>query len=365
MKGEILIIAWIAVVALVGSQVNYKRTEFVNGSAVVRCVPLFAIIAFLPVILWAGFRPRYGFADTSAYVTMYLNLPEDFNGLREYLATIDKDKGFYLLSGIIKMIFGSNYRPFLLISAVFQGACIIKFYRNYSPDYIMSIFLFIISADYYAWMMNGIRQFLAVTIIYFAISLLVRKKYILFCVVVLIAATVHQTAIIMIPIALIVQGKPWNKKTLLMIAMALLAVFFTNQFTSLLNTALEDTAYSANATEMAGQAGVNPLRVAVYAVPAALAFVGRKKLDKENNQVINISVNMSIITLALYLIAMVTSGIMMGRLPIYTSLFNYILLPYEIEHIFDNKSRLFLRVALVLLYMAYYYYLMHFAYGRI
>lgn len=365
MSGEVLIVLWIALIAFIAGHGRYQREELIDGDIVVRYSHKFAVIAFLPVILWAGFRSKSGYADTSAYVTIYSNLPQTLSELRIYLSSLEKDVGFYVFGGIIKIIFGENFRPFLLIIAVIQGVGVIRFYRRYSSDYVMSIFLFIISAEYLAWMMNGIRQFLAVTIIYFAIPWLLKKRYTLFILVVFLASTVHQSALIMIPIAFVVQGRPWNMKTLIFIGMALVALFFTNQFTGFLDTALENTVYSANLLEMEDQAGVNPLRVGVYSIPALLAFIGKKQIAEEENQLMNISVNMSIITMALYLIAMATSGIMMGRLPIYTSMFNYVLLPYEINHIFNERSARLVKVGMVILYLGYYYYLMHFAYGRI
>ena len=49
---------------------------------------------------------------------------------------------------------------------------------------------------------------------------------------------------------------------------------------------------------------------------------------------------MGIISTALYLVSMVTSGIFMGRLPIYCSLYaNGILLPWELKHVFGRQMR--------------------------
>ena len=50
---------------------------------------------------------------------------------------------------------------------------------------------------------------------------------------------------------------------------------------------------------------------------------------------------MSIISTALYLVSMVTSGIFMGRLPIYCSLYaNGILLPWELKHVYGKSIRM-------------------------
>ena len=365
MSKEILVIFWIGLMAFWGTQNSVKRIEYEGNREVVRYLPWFSILVLLPLIIWAGFRTGQGYADTNAYIFMYNNLPDNIPELRTYLSGMEKDVGFYAFAGMIKLIFGKSYRPFLLIIAVIQGSSLIYFYRKYSESYVLSIALFTMAGEYLGWMMNGIRQFLAVTIIYFAIPWLMEKKYVRFILIVLLAATIHQTALIMIPIVFIVQGKPWNKKTLFIIGIALITLFATNQFTDILDVALEDTVYSANLSEMATQSGTNPLRVAVYSVPALISLVGRKQIEAKNNRIINVAVNMSIITMALSIIGMMTRGVMLGRLPIYTGLFNYVLLPYEINHIFNEESAKVLRIVMIVLYLGFYYYLMHFAYGRI
>lgn len=365
MSKEILIIIWMGIMGVLSTQNQFKRIEFEEDKKVIRYSMGFALVVMLPLILWAGFREGAGYADTNAYIASYKMLPNNMNELKNYLGNFDKDVGFYFFMGIIKQIFGTSYRPFLLIVAIIQGMSLVKFYRKYSENYVLSIYLFIMAGEGLAWMMNGIRQFLAISIIYFAIPWLIKKKYVRFVLIVLLAATVHQTAVVMIPIAFVVQGKPWNKRTLFVLGIALLALFATSQFTNLLNETVESTVYAANLTEMSTQEGMNPLRMLVYSVPALIAVVGRKQIENENSLILNISVNMSIITMALSIMAMMTSGIMIGRLPIYTGLFNYILLPYEIECIFECRTARLLKVLMVIMYLLYYYYLMHFAYGRI
>ena len=68
---------------------------------------------------------------------------------------------------------------------------------------------------------------------------------------------------------------------------------------------------------------------------------------------------MSIISTGLYIISMFTSGIFIGRLPIYFSLYNYILLPWEIENLFTQRSKKIIYIGLIACYIVFYYYQMH------
>ena len=61
---------------------------------------------------------------------------------------------------------------------------------------------------------------------------------------------------------------------------------------------------------------------------------------------------------------MFTSAIMIGRLPIYFSLYNYILLPWEITHIFTRRSARVITWAMVGFYLLYNYYQVAVAYGQ-
>ncbi|EGC75219.1 hypothetical protein HMPREF0490_01109 [Lachnospiraceae bacterium 6_1_37FAA] len=184
------------------------------------------------------------------------------------------------------------------------------------------------------------------------------KKYVALIVIILLATTVHSSAFIMLPIIFVVQGKPWNKKTLLFIAITVVMMYLFSRYTGILDSMLVNTEYAGvmqNAAEL-GDDGVNPMRVLVNSVPAILAWVGRKSIDRDNDLVINLCVNMSIITTCIYLIAMVTSGIMLGRLPIYTSLYSFILLPYIIKRIFTVTSYKLVYIFMIVLYFAYYLY---------
>ena len=112
--------------------------------------------------------------------------------------------------------------------------------------------------------------------------------------------------------------------------------------------------------------GMNPIRALVYSIPMILSLVGYKIIRKEDDALINICVNMSILTSALSIIAVLTSGIFIGRLIIDTAVYStLILLPWEIDNLFTEDSKLLMRILLVVGYLAFFYYQMHFAWGLI
>ena len=355
----ILIFVWLGFCAIIAEKSSVIKTEVVCGGTVERFPWWFAFVAFVPVIWMAGHRGNVG--DTGAYLSGFLNMPDSFAGIPAYAETQAKDPGFYVFSAILKQFIGNHSVRYFTVIAAIQGIILLTVYRKYSSAYIVSLFLFLASTDYISWMYNGIRQFMAVTIIFGGTSLMLRNKYVSLILVILLASLFHQSALIMIPIVLIAQGKAWNTRTLLFIAIIIIAVLFVGRFTSLLDAVLEETQYASVVSDYTSwnDDGTNPIRVLVYSLPAILAFLGRKRIMYEDDQLINLCTNFSLVTAGLYLVSMFTSGIFLGRLPIYTSLYSYILLPWEIENLFIRESKRLMYVAMIVGYLGFYYYQMH------
>ena len=109
--------------------------------------------------------------------------------------------------------------------------------------------------------------------------------------------------------------------------------------------------------------GTNIIRVLVYSVPALLSLLGLNQVRAANSPIINLSVNCSIVTMALYLVSMVTSGIYIGRLPIYTTLQGYIAVPWLIENIFTKESAKIIRILMIGSFCMFFYYQMFIAWN--
>lgn len=360
----VLILVWVGIVAFFAKRVQVNKKILVEGVEEERVTWLFAFIAFLPVILIATFRPL-DFGDSGVYEMKFLRAPTSFEGIPDYLDSQTKDRGFYLFLCLIKILITKDPRIFFLILASIQGIIILSFYRLYSTDFSYSFFLFIASADYISWMFNGARQFTAAIIIIAAAQLLIKKKYVPLILIILFASTFHQSALMMLPMIFIVQGEAFNKKTLFFIALVILAILFVGNFTSFLDESLQETQYSNVVKEYTafGDNGTHPLRVLVYSVPTLIAIYGRKKLREQNSRLLNICINMSLISTGLYAVSMFTSGLFLGRLPLYFSLYNYILLPWEIKLIFNENTQKTLNLAAIVFYLAFYVFQVHFTWG--
>ena len=343
----------------------HKETVLVCGKPQKRWGWLPALGLMFPYWMWAMNRSWFG--DTETYRKTFLAMPSSLGQLGEYLTANTKDQGFSVFSILLKTVIGNSDLLYFGIIAAIQVVCMVAVFRKYSPNYWVSIFLFIMSTDYLSWMQNGMRQFLAVTLIFAGFTLLLEKRYVLLSLLILLASTIHGSALMMLPIVFIVQGKALNKKTVFTVLLMLVIVLSIDKFTPFLGELLADTQYN----DMLGNEiwavddGTNILRVLVYSVPALMAIVGKKYLDHANDPVMNICANCSLITMGLYLIASVSSGIYIGRLPIYTTLMGYMLVPWLIQKMFTPQSARAVNLAMVGAYFVFFYYQMHLTWGLI
>lgn len=359
MSEYILVLLWLGIAAVISSVIGQQSVVNICGKYEKRYSLIWAVVVMLPIIWWAGNRDAV--ADTGVYIRQFNSMPNTVQELSIYVETVTKDKWFFYLSALIHVFVTNDTVIHFLILAVIQGGILVWVYRKYSTDYVLSIFLFIVSTDYISWMYNGIRQFTAVVITFLGIGLILKKKYVLSVLLILLASQFHQSALLMIPFIFLSQGKAWNKKTVLFLVIIIVAVAGAGNFTGLLDQMLADTQYQNVVTDWttSNDDGTNILRVLVYSVPAILSFWGRRIIQEEDNPVINLCTNMSITAAGFYVLSAFTSGIFMGRLPIYFSLYNYILLPWEVEHLFREDESKFIKGCMIVAYLLFYYYSMH------
>ena len=335
-----------------------KKTQYISGQYLQRWHWVSVIMLVLPYILWAGYRTN--FIDTITYFQTFHMVHSSISQIPAYLEAYDKDQGFSVLMIVLKSLGVRSYHTFFMLIAAFQMFCLVYTFRKYSENFWISMFLFVVSTDYLSWMHNGIRQFIAVGMTFAAFGMLVRKKYIAFTLVVLLASTIHGSALLMIPFAYVMTGPAMNRKTLLMIAGVALMIPFIDRLMPLLEDFLMDTQYDDVMTNgiWENDDGTNLIRVIVYSVPALVALLGRRYIQNNRDPAVNMCINAAMITVAMYLVSSVTSGIYIGRIPIYTTLHGYMVLPWLIDQIFEKRSARLIKFLMVTFYVAFYYYQM-------
>lgn len=355
------VIVWVAIVAFLADMFGGKKFETNFGVIEEHYKWFSAILMIIPALYYAATRTNVG--DTSAYQATFSNIIPSINYIKEIMMADGKDKGFTIFSTFIKFFIGNQPIIYFFIISFICLIALVYVYRKYSTSYAISLFLFFASTDYIEWICNGMRQFIAVAILFGCIGYILKKKYANMIIIIFIMSTIHATALIMLPVIFVCQGEAWNRYTLLFIILILVAIYYINGFTSILEELLSTTQYKDVVQQFAKDDGINILRVLVYAMPTIISLIFKKRLKKVATPLNNLCINMSILSTGFYVLGVFTSGIYVGRIPIYFSLYNYILLPWELNNIFEIKSRRFIYMVMIIFYLLFYYYQVFIAWG--
>lgn len=344
------------------------KQRVVNGASVSKnnnyTNLVFAVLIFALPIFFIGFRTNV--ADTLGYINSFLAQKTVFPDLSNGIFA-SRGIGWDIYAWFIKKFITNDPYVFLFITAIIQAGALIKFYYNYSTNYPYSVLLFFLSCSF-TMMINGLRQMLATCLILYFSRYIFEKKYVRFLFVVFLAMTVHLSAIVWVLFVFIVQGKPGNIKTIIFGIIVIFAVVFTDQFTSILSDAISDTSYAGYTNQFQKDDGSNIFHTLIAIVPLVVAFIGRDKLKGLNDKITYILLNIAIVNVFFNLLANFTSGILMGRLTGYFSLFIYALFPRMFDQLFNEKIQheLYLWCAIGhLAYFLYYLFSQHIVYNSI
>lgn len=299
----------------------------------------FIYITAISLIIVSGFRYRVG-TDYMAYHKGYLSAPTE--PLQDA-----KDVGFLLLNKLLNYISG-NPQMIFFVTSIIINVCVILFLYKNSKKFSLSIYFYIVTFTYYS-SMNGVRQFLATSIILLAYRYLVNRNFIKYSIYVLIASTIHGSALIMIPIYFLVNQKIFSIKNLIIIATAIFAyIFFQPVFSWLINSVERFSEYN-DYLFVEGQ-GVNILRVLVLLAPliAILVFINKKNMEVDKN--LQITINLCLIGLLFMILA--CRHMFIARFCIFFE-FYYLLLIPRLCIMFDKKSNRITTFFLITLYFVY------------
>ncbi len=372
------VLLWVFFVGL--CQPNKNNPLLSNNAVGAQASWKLAIALMLPVTLFAAVR--FAPIDTQNYIRMYRDIPMDMTIFEDWLKEAYTDSQlFYGIEMWFKNTFHGDYVGWFAVVAVLQGCAVMLTLKKYSVNMAMSVYIFMASTMF-TWMYNGVRQF-AVVVILFALSeCIVKNRWYIYISVVLLLGGVapicelfgwqeppwylqgmHQSALMMIPIFFFVQGKAWNWKMLLFIA-AFVVMIWTGGLDVFLESATETTAYAVDLQYVEEDTGAHPLRAVVPLVPVIMSLIKLKEIREDETvpKIISVSINMSVITVALYIASVFTSGIYVGRLPIYTEVYNLILIPWLIQNMY-KKNQQFLTYGVYGAYLLWFMYQMLIAWG--
>ena len=300
-----------------------------------------AFFVILCLVLVSGLRNNIG--DTFFYMHAYSITDFDWNFILS-----NKDIGFGLLQMLLQQ-FSEDPQLLIFVTAFITNLLIVLVLYKYSRLVELSLYVYI-TGGMHLVSMNGLRQFLAGAIIFAGTKYIFEGNWKKFVVLVLFASTIHQSALIFIPIYFLIKGKAWSKTTFILLISSVFVVIGFNQFSGALFAAIEDTQYG-NYSEFK-EGGTNIIRVIVYAIPIILAYFGREKL-RELFPKSDAIVNLSILGLVFMIISL--QNWIFARFMIYFGLYQLILISW-VTKLFTDKNQKFVYYMILVCYFLYYFY---------
>lgn len=313
---------------------NVKNALKKNGS-----VALMYTILLLILILFSGLRTTYN--DTETYMGAYKLLDVSQINIK---TLFEPYGGFMIFQALLKKYISEDPQILILVSSVFENIMFVNFYSKYSKNFGLTIFCHFILGTY-VFSMGGIKQTMAMCFSLFAIDNLIQKKYWKFIMWLIVAMLFHPYIICILIIPLF-RGSVWDRK---LIFFMFISIFMILNLETLLNfagmigkdyTIQEMTAFT-----------VNPLRVLVECVPVLFSWACRRKLRKENNQLILMGINMMIINAFMISMGLFLQPIYFARIGMYFSVLNAIVVPAMLNIMYKNSVN---RKANLLLYYTFF-----------
>jgi len=327
----------------------------------------FVIIAFGTLILFAGLRSTSTGADLFHYIPNFEMIANtSWSDLSRFVGNKAYDYGFVVL---LKLLGTISNKPqfFVFITSLLTYGSVGRYIYKYSEDAALETFLFVTTFIYFMYM-TMIAEAIAIAIILFGLDYLQKKRYVVFSLFVLLAATMHSSAIICLGFIPLYNAKQ-NKKNIALATLATLMVFlgFDYILDFSLKNILPSYAWYQNSRWASGSGSslFYTLLLVFYSSILILSYFGANKLTKSASESVssnkgimgsklsgNFLVYMALIALLCRILKYRMSVI--ERFAYYVYLFAHTLFSYMILVTFKNKTRFIVKSVVYIIFSIFY-----------
>lgn len=311
----------------------------------------FMLIILFIFVFVSGLQSGYG--DTTNYRMQFTNLDMTFS---ESLSSAWNNKSpfFTMFMAFIKT-FTDDSQWLLLIVALLANFFVWDIMRKYSYSIPIACYYYICSG-LFLWSMNGIRQCLVATFLFFCQKLILDGKFIKWILLLVFCYFFHTSAIFMIPVYFLFRGKPWTKKTYIFVGLILIIGVFYSRFSNAFFDAAEGTRFGEYESQVGEILSTGIPRIAFMMIPAILSFIFKDMIEQENSPMLNMAVNASILSAGIYILAGIGAGNLIGRIAFYSDLYVYIILvPYLLKKLNNTQYKIVVDLYIVVTAVFYLY----------
>ena len=195
---------------------------------------LHVTLVVLCLVTVAGLQKNIG--DTYFYmhsfkITEFTWQDIDFSG----------DFGFNIYQLLLQEL-SNDPQILIFATALITNLLIIIVLYKYSRMFEIAVYVYI-AAGMFTTSMNGIRQYLAAAIVFLSTKHLLNGDFKKFALIILLASTVHKSALVLLPIYFVVRREAWTKVTFILLTLSIFIVMGFNVFSDMLFSALDKTQY--------------------------------------------------------------------------------------------------------------------------
>ena len=293
--------------------------------------------------LVAGLRATSVGIDTKTYSSIFTNIS---NGNISHIYGIEK--GFIYICGLLLRFWSSNQFLLFLFGLVSYALCIFRFWRD--REYIAFswgvIFYYVL---FFAFSLNGLRQFVAASIVFFATGFIKEGKYTKFIIAILIATQFHLSAIVGLAYLLfdVLFLKYYNKKRkfAIFLATGVIGLFLISILSNIVSRYLN---YFDTRTESFGI-----MLFVKIALLLASCIIIEKAQDTDEQYFCRS--NRFYYLIGLLLTALSYVYLYAGRIGIYFYLFEGIYIGYLLKRKMRSQFDLLLKCAYIMILLYYIY----------
>ncbi|GAA4785388.1 EpsG family protein [Olivibacter ginsenosidimutans] len=266
---------------------------------------------YLVLLFFAGFRYQIG-NDYDSYVQIYGEIAAT-GPFSTYV-----EPGFGLICYALNQLGFAYQSMFFLFAAI---TLLLMFHNiiTYAKNPYLALMLFILLPNYYFNLLCVVRQFLAISIVFYGVKYIMNRQFVSFLLTLLVACLFHKTAIILLPFYFIVHVK--QVPVLMVILLALAIIFPLTKILPYISNSLllaDYEQYLNSAPPEFGGGSTLIIRILLFAAVLLLYH----KIKEPRNRII---CNLYLWGVILYYASIGTEAL--SRLSLYLMIFEIIALP--------------------------------------
>lgn len=343
------IIVWVAVAIMCSVAYFCKRFPLRKRGAIGQPLsnPICLILPIVFFVLMDGFRKNVG--DTPYYVLSFEEYMPDHN---EVTVNMFFTEMFTFFQSLIRNMTDDGMW-LCMFSAVFTIPVVFIILYLYSYPFAPAIYMFV-ATGYFGGMMNGMRQYMAATIVLLGTRYLFslkRSSFIKYAAIIMLAWSMHNSALILIPMFFVFRRKAWRISSYLIIIGSVFVTFAANDLLPSFLGAVEDTSYSIYANNgwftNGSEGGSNIGRAAATAVPIVVAYFNRERMQRLGH-IGDILINIAFVNTGIYIVS--TYNWIFARLAIYLTVYYIIFSVWVVNFAVKPKDKMTYSILFYVLY---------------